>query len=110
MTRIHIPVQVVDSILFLIENRRTNIITEYGLTDSCYLKRGIDQGDAISPLLWCIFYDTLLSKVSDKCPGAEISTIQYHNILKQHRGQKVKTNLLAMAYMDDTIWLTNIKV
>jgi hypothetical protein len=45
------------------------IFTANGNTDTYYVFLGIDQGEIISPILWCIYYDLLLCKIQNSMLG-----------------------------------------
>jgi hypothetical protein len=69
MKRIDLPTTTRSLILEMRKNRRADIITEHGLTDIYEIKDGLDQGDPMSPLLWKILYDPLISKVNNSTLG-----------------------------------------
>ena len=50
-------------IIDLFDKRQTRIITALGLTEAITAGDGIEQGEVISPLIWRILYDPLLTKV-----------------------------------------------
>src|SRR6266496_5108680 len=64
LARIKIPVSCQNLIIDLFSNRHNRIITKYGLTEEYLVKIGIDQGKTISPLLWIIYLDPLLTELS----------------------------------------------
>lgn len=51
LVKIYIPANIIFIIFFLTSNHKSKVNTEYGLTPSFQMDRGIDQGDSISPLL-----------------------------------------------------------
>ena len=60
-------------IMALFNKRQTRIITAIGLTEPITAGDGIEQGEVISPLVWRIFYDPLLTRVQkDITLGYEI--------------------------------------
>ena len=65
LRRIKIPEIVITLLINLFQNRKTKIITAYGLSDILTAADGIDQGEVISPLLWRIFYDPLLCRIAE---------------------------------------------
>ena len=65
MERIKIPNNAINFIINLFRNRILKTITDYGLTDQVVAGDGLDQGETISPLLWRIFYDPLISKIQN---------------------------------------------
>src|SRR5271154_5883629 len=64
MSRLKIPQNFINIIQDLLTNRTCKIITSQGLTNSIPIIKGIPQGETISPLLWTIFYDPLLTKLN----------------------------------------------
>src|SRR4051812_30788782 len=64
LQRIQIPPQLIVIILSLFENRENSVITLYGNTAEYKVKDDIDQEDTISFLIWRIYYDPLLTRVS----------------------------------------------
>ena len=72
MERIKIPEGAIRFVLNLYNKREIAVITKYGNTDSFVAEDGIDQGEVISPLIWRIFYDPLLSKIQDKELGFKV--------------------------------------
>ena len=61
--RIKIPAPCINLILNLFSNRKNRVITHHGVTDPYDVIIGIDQGEVISPLLWCIYYDPLPTEI-----------------------------------------------
>ncbi len=47
-------------------NCSNQIFTPFGLTDKYDMLVNIDQVEVICPLLWCIYYDPLLSYIQQK--------------------------------------------
>src|SRR5271154_4817850 len=64
MSRLKIPKNFINIIQDPLTNRTCKTITSHGLTNSIPIIKGIPQGETISPLLWTIFYDPLLSKLN----------------------------------------------
>jgi hypothetical protein len=50
-------------IISLFTSRKNNILIPFGHTESYNLLVGIDQGEVISPLLWVIYFDPLLTEL-----------------------------------------------
>src|ERR1700722_12304072 len=63
LERIKIKKSIINLIIFTFQDRMMKVLTEYGPSDLMTAGDGIDQGDCISPLLWRIFYDPLLTRV-----------------------------------------------
>src|SRR5215210_1354023 len=102
MARIFIPSQIINILLALNQERNNQVITAHGLTESYPVIGGIDQGDTISPLLWRIYYDPLLSKVSKQHKGY-VFTNKPEVSLHKHNQHSLTINTIA--YMDDTTWI-----
>ena len=81
------------------------IITDFGLSPSFQVQDGIDQGDALSPLLWWIFYDPLLVAIQSTPGLGYTSNLTWpHNVYNQDTWESFSTNVAVLAYMDDTIF------
>ena len=105
LERIKIPAKLIDLVLLLFENRRSQIITAVGLTDPIELKDGIEQGEVLSPLLWRIFYDPLLTRVQeDKELGYCIGALNPDSI-QEETERKEEVRVSVVAYADDTTWI-----
>lgn len=63
--RIKCLIILISFIIHLFENRKLRIIMEYDLSDCFQVGDNIDQEETISPLIWRIFYDLLLSKINN---------------------------------------------
>ena len=91
--RLQMPDSLVQYIHTLISNRDTTIITPFGETDTLTVNGGVPQGDALSPILWAIFYDPMLVKLQNLEKGYNLSN---SNII-----------IPALAYADDITVITN---
>src|SRR5205085_9043618 len=69
LLRIHIPEQITNLIINLFTDRTNKIITNLGPTDLYTVYDGIDQGETITPLLWRIYYDALLCRITKSYKG-----------------------------------------
>ena len=65
LQRIKVPWLGRKFILKLFDKRQTRIITALGLTEAVVAGDSIEQGEVISPLVWRIFYDPLLTRVQN---------------------------------------------
>src|SRR5690242_942986 len=101
---LNMPTQLINTITNLLYNRSNQIITNFGLTPSYDVQDGIDQGETITPLLWRIYYDPLISHIFKKYPGY-ISTVKWLTQLNPNRYQSTSASTSVLAYMDDTLWL-----
>src|SRR5437868_8202273 len=93
----------------LFNKRQTRIITAIGLTEPITAGDGIEQGEVISPLVWRIFYDPLLTRVQkDITLGYEIQVSWQTDLEKQElKTQKVRQAVVAFA--DNTTWIASYK-
>ncbi|GET56194.1 RNA-directed DNA polymerase from mobile element jockey-like [Rhizophagus irregularis DAOM 181602=DAOM 197198] len=66
LDRLHIPALLVRFILNLFTRRNNKIITCHGDTAAYRVRVGIDQGEIISPLLWVIYLDPLLTVLNQQ--------------------------------------------
>jgi len=108
MTRLKIPLNFIDLVIDLFTNRRNYVLTDVGKTPDYDVLVGIDQGEVISPLLWCIYYDPLLTKVQQSSHlGYNLS----HSFAPDVRSPALITKdakVPALAYMDDTLWISGL--
>src|SRR3954449_12899010 len=65
LQRIKCPITLISFIINLFGNRKLRVITAYGLSNYFQAGDGIDQGETISPLIWRIFYDPLLTRINE---------------------------------------------
>ena len=108
LSRIKIPTPCITLIINLFTNRRNAVFTADGLSDLYDVKIGIDQGEVISPLLWCIYFDPLLCEVDKLRKGY---TLQ-HSWKKDVNSADVTTlteMISSLAYMDDATWISDSK-
>src|SRR5207237_5221315 len=108
MTRLKIPFNFIDLVIDLFTNRRNYVLTDVGKTPDYEVLVGIDQGEVISPLLWCIYYDPLLTKVEQQELGYNIVHQYRPNIYDRHAEYNCIT-VGDLAFMDDTTWITETK-
>ena len=73
LERLHIPFNFLRFILKMFGNRHNQIFTLFGNTDSYKVISGIDQGEIISPLLCCIYYDPLLCRIQNSAYGYSLT-------------------------------------
>jgi hypothetical protein len=107
MNRIKIPPQITQLIINIFENRTNTVITPFGPTSPYQVHDGIDQGDTISPLLWRIFYDPLITRLSKSKSGYTLHTTTHPDI--RHSPQVFTQTISCSAYMDDTTLISNSK-
>ncbi|GET52551.1 RNA-directed DNA polymerase from mobile element jockey-like [Rhizophagus irregularis DAOM 181602=DAOM 197198] len=61
LERIRLPASAIKFILSLFTKRINSVFTAHGSTPAYRVRIGIDQGEVISPLLWVIYIDPLLT-------------------------------------------------
>ena len=107
MSRIKFPVALQNILINLFSKRRNRVIGHYGLTDPYNVLIRIDQGEVISPLLWCIYYDSLLCEIAQqKDLGYTISHSWKTNI-NDSVSKCVTATITSQAYIDDTTWINH---
>src|SRR5947209_18647035 len=93
LERITLPKAFITLILSLFERRSNTILTAHGKTEYFRTHIGIDQGEVISPLLWVIYIDPLLTEPNN------CNTSPY--IIKSDSNVN-EVRISTLAYMDDT--------
>src|SRR5436305_2588979 len=93
MSRLKIPARFVNLTINLFSNRFNSIITAFGNTSPYKVQIGIDQGEVISPLLWVIYIDPLLTMLN------LINPTPYTLNTDPHIDP---VNISTIGYMDDT--------
>src|ERR1051325_8528817 len=66
MECIKLPSSFINLISNIFTNRWNRVFTAVGTTDPYEMLTSIDQGEVMSPLLWCIYYDPLLCEINDQ--------------------------------------------
>ncbi|EXX73992.1 hypothetical protein EMWEY_00041610 [Rhizophagus irregularis DAOM 181602=DAOM 197198] len=66
LEHIRLPASAVKFILSLFMKRTNSVFTAYGSTPAYRVRIGIDQGEVISPLLWVIYIDPLLTVLKNE--------------------------------------------
>lgn len=61
--RLHMPADVVNLLLATVHTRTASVRTAYGTTETFEVLHGVPQGAVLSPLLWAIVYDILLTEL-----------------------------------------------
>ncbi|KAJ1899799.1 hypothetical protein LPJ66_001885 [Kickxella alabastrina] len=64
MDRLRFPEQLMMAIMNLHSGRNIKIITSYGAYPSFMQQCGLAQGDSLSPLMWLLVYDMMLTKIN----------------------------------------------
>jgi len=102
MERLKIPDKLIQLIISLFTDRTNSVITEFGTTSPYKVLIGIDQGEVISPLLWTIYYDPLLSRINSKNFGYEMNVRQIKDIHNSANRITIKEQYTVSAFLDDT--------
>ena len=102
--RIGIPQEALNFIKFLHQDRKAKTITAYGLTDPISLYSGIEQGETFSPLLWKIYYDSILSYINNKHKSKflKIKSNSPLDLIFSNKPQSI--TISPLTFMDDTVW------
>jgi hypothetical protein len=108
MELLKLPLSFINIIKSLVLNQTNRVFTAKGLMDPYNMLVGIDQGEIISPLLWCIYYDPLLCRLQRTNLGYEISSNKIIDLYNEEC-EKISINISFMAYMDDTNIISNNK-
>src|SRR6266542_2966893 len=107
MTRLKIPALFITFITNLFTKRTNQIFTYHGTTDSYNVLVGIDQGEVICSLLWCIYYDPLLCYIQNQHHlGYQLS----HSWSLSATGptdNSLSADIPDTAFIDDTTWITS---
>ena len=96
LRRIKMPGIIIKLFENLLQHRKAQVITPYGLTDGFYPTVGIDQGDSMAPLMWNIFFDVILCRLKESYYGI---TLQSTNI--------APITVPYLAYADDVILIAD---
>ncbi|CAB4384210.1 unnamed protein product [Rhizophagus irregularis] len=98
--RLKLPPEFIILITELFLERKNQVFTAVGKTNPYEILTGINQGEIISPLLWCIYYDFLLCQLQQNNLGYKISAEYTQDIYVE----KIKESIIfpGKAYMDDT--------
>src|ERR1044071_7677618 len=109
LKRIKIPDLTTKFLLNLYNKRKIKVITDYGLTKEFEAGDGLDQGEVVSPLMWRIFYDPLLTEISKRKDLGYRMELNWPCDLKTNKAQITSWQQSVLAYADDTTWLTRSK-
>src|SRR6266498_5520406 len=101
LTRIDLPTPFVNWIANLFSGRKMAIITHFGLSKYFTGNDGINQGDAISPLLWRIFYDPMLITIQNKDTAYTMEVPYCNNVHDKHPTFIISASVTVLAYMDN---------
>ncbi|KAG9295379.1 hypothetical protein G9A89_013408 [Geosiphon pyriformis] len=94
------------------KDRINYVITDFGLTKDYKVHDGLDQNEVFSPLLWRIFYNSLLCEVKQhkQLCGYYIDTKFVLRTGKIKSCDGLTSYFAAGAFVDDTIWIGNCQI
>src|SRR6266540_3929168 len=107
MERVKIPSSCIAFILDFFTYRKNAILTKGGILDYYDVKIDIDQGEVISPLLWCIYFDPLLCEINKINKGYTLSHEWMQDVSKGTKAQ-LQEQISALRFMDDANWISSI--
>ena len=103
LRRIKAPEWFIHLMKNLLNNRENIVLTMHGNTDPYKVEDGLDQGDIISPLMWRIFYDPLISHIAKSGLGYTMNEC-WTNDLCLKTQVNINLEVAVAAYVDDTNW------
>src|SRR5260363_411210 len=102
LRRINLPEKFINLIKNLMLERKNTVLTNLGKTKAYEVQDGLDQGGTISPILWRIYYDLLITKINRDYEGFSMS-------VETPKKRTHTTSISVLAYMDDSLWIANSK-
>ena len=103
LRRIKTPEWFIHLMKNLLNNRENIVLTIHGNTDSYKVEDGLDQGDIISPLMWRIFYDPLISRIAKSGLGYTMNECWTNDLCLKTQAN-INLEVAVAAYVDDTNW------
>ncbi|GET60783.1 ribonuclease H-like domain-containing protein [Rhizophagus irregularis DAOM 181602=DAOM 197198] len=104
--RIRLPASAVKFILSLFMKRTNRVFTAHGSTPAYRVRIGIDQGEVISPLLWVIYIDPLLTILKNEMMDPYVlSTPSLIDSLSPSLDLKINN----LVFMDDSTLISSSK-
>ncbi|GBC05504.1 hypothetical protein RclHR1_06260010 [Rhizophagus clarus] len=107
LEHIRLPASVITFILSLFMNRSNWVFTAYGKTSSYRVRIGIDQGEVISPLLWVIYIDPLLTVLKNEMLDPYI--LQSPTLLPNMTDCPPDIVINNLVFMDDSTLISSSK-
>ncbi|GBB92972.1 hypothetical protein RclHR1_20930005 [Rhizophagus clarus] len=107
LERIRLPASAITFILSLFMNRSNRIFTAYGETSSYWVRIGIDQGEVISPLLWVIYLDPLLTVLKKEMLDPYI--LRSPTLLSNLSDSPLDVVINNLVFMDDSTLISSSK-
>ncbi len=106
MKRVKIPTSYINFILDFFTYCKNAVLTKEGLSEFYEVKIGIDQGEVISPLLWCIYFDPLLCEINDLHKGYTL-THKWMTNVSNATTQQLQEQIITLGFMDDANWISS---
>ena len=107
MARLKIPSPFITFITNLFTNCTNQIFTYHGTTNPYNVLVGIDQGEVICPLLWCIYYDPLLCHIQNQPDLGYRLSHSWSSTATGPIDQSLSVDISDTAFIDDTTWITS---
>ncbi|CAI2195124.1 11199_t:CDS:1, partial [Funneliformis geosporum] len=85
------------------------VLTTHGSTPTYPVFSGINQVEILSPILWCIYFDPLLCRMQNTTFGYNMDVTSPFNHGNVETHNSLSTHVPALAYIDDTLWLSQSK-
>jgi hypothetical protein len=106
MARLRLPSSFIDLICYLFTQHKNRVFTSVGTTSPYDVLIGIDQGEVISLLLWCIYYDPLLCEIEQLQLGYKLEHSYKQNVYVDNL-TSISHTTSTLAFMDDTSWIAS---
>ncbi|GBB86990.1 hypothetical protein RclHR1_13440008 [Rhizophagus clarus] len=107
LERIRLPATAITLILSLFMNRSNRVFTAHGETSSYQVRIGIDQGEVISPLLWVIYIDPLLTVLKSEMLDPYI--LRSPSLLSTDMVTIPDISINNLVFMDDSTLISSSK-
>jgi exonuclease III len=107
LKRLKIPAVCTNLLLQLSSDRTNRVITSFGLTDPYEIKVGIDQGEVVSPLLWVIYIDPLLTALNNECSAPYITKSDFVDSIPTSSIRTSSQSINNLTYMDDSTLISS---
>ncbi|GBB90681.1 hypothetical protein RclHR1_17710003 [Rhizophagus clarus] len=104
---IRLPASSIKLILSLFMNRSNRVFTAHGDTPSYRVRIGIDQGEVISPLLWVIYIDPLLTVLKKEMLDPYI--LRPPSLLPTPLDDNLNLVINNLVFMDDSTLVSSSK-
>src|SRR6266496_619717 len=109
MQRLKFPALFIRLILSLFTNRSNQIVTCHGITEQYRVKIGIDQGEVISPLLWVIYLDPLLTELCASAPSPYTYNSTSLSSVYPRKFDEFLYDFTNLTFMDDSTLIASSK-